>query len=199
MTDKDIKAVNEACQRIWNHDIYLSDKSSQTSTELRTTARRMYREHGIGMFMVDYLQLAQPADQHNNREQEISEISKTLVDIKKDLGIPVIALSQLSRALEQRTNKRPMLSDLRESGSLEQDAYGVMFLYRPEYYGITSYDSGMSTQGITEVIVSKQKDGDTGTAPLLFQQETMSYENLTYRQEYENQQNLPDDDEDAPF
>lgn len=195
------KKVTDACSRLWEYNIFLSDKSSQTSAELRTTAKKMQREHNIGMFMVDYLQLAKPTDKHQNREREIGEISGALVDIKKELKIPVLALSQLSRALEQRTDKRPMLSDLRESGSLEQDAYGVMFLHRPEYFGVNTYTDGSSTHGITEVIVSKQKDGETGKVLLMFEHETMSFQNLAYQQHRQNEQNLPykDDDDDDDY
>jgi replicative DNA helicase len=115
-----------------------------------------------------------------NREQEIALISRGLKSLAKELNVPVIALSQLSRAVEQRgRDKRPQLSDLRESGSIEQDADVVCFLYRPEYYGITTDDEGRSTQNIAEVIVGKQRNGPVGSVPLHFVKEYARFENLT--------------------
>jgi replicative DNA helicase len=129
--------------------------------ELRTKCRRLKSEKDIGLIIVDYLQLMQANSKDiGNREQEIATISRGLKGLAKELDVPVIALAQLSRAVEQRGgDKRPQLSDLRESGSIEQDADIVMFLYRAEYYGITTTEEGQSTNGLAEVIIGKQRNG----------------------------------------
>jgi replicative DNA helicase len=126
--------------------------------------------------MVDYLQLVTAKKQ--NREQEISYIARSLKNLAKELDVPVVALSQLSRALESRSDKRPMLSDLRESGAIEQDADSVVFLYRPEYYGVESDSNGDSTKGVCEVIVAKQRAGALGTAKLGFKAESTTFYNI---------------------
>ena len=138
-------------------------------------------EKNIGLVIIDYLQLMTASVKDSaNREQEIATISRGLKGLAKELDVPVIALAQLSRAVEQRgRDKRPQLSDLRESGSIEQDADVVCFLYRPEYYGITTTDEGESTHGIAEVIVGKQRNGPTGTVALHFVKEYARFENLT--------------------
>jgi replicative DNA helicase len=149
--------------------------------ELRTKARRLKSEHDIGLIIIDYLQLMQGSNRENgNREQEIASISRGLKSLAKELDVPVIALSQLSRAVEQRGgDKRPQLSDLRESGSIEQDADVVMFLYRPEYYGITTTNEGQSTAGMAEVIIGKQRNGPVGSKMLYFVKDYARFENLT--------------------
>ena len=151
--------------------IYVEDTAALSITELRSKSRRACTKHNIGLIIVDYLQLMQGEERSRystNREQEIAMISRKLKAIAKELNVPVIALSQLSRAVEQRPEKRPILSDLRESGAIEQDADMVAFLYRPEYYGITADEDGFSTQGKTEIIIAKHRNGATGSVWLKF-------------------------------
>jgi replicative DNA helicase len=148
--------------------MFIDDTPALTILELRAKARRLKSENGIQLIVVDYLQLMR-GDQGGNREQEISSISRALKGIAKELSIPVLALSQLSRAVETRGgDKRPQLSDLRESGSIEQDADIVMFLYRAEYYKITVYEDGTPTQGTMEIITAKNRNGACDTTLLKF-------------------------------
>jgi len=163
-------------------NIYIDDTPGISITAMRSKAIRMKERYGIGLLVVDYLQLmAGTKDKRGNREQEIGTISRGLKIIAKELGIPVIALSQLSRALESRpgiNGKRPLLSDLRESGSIEQDADQVAFLYRPEYYGYTEDEYGESTAGIVEVIFGKNRNGICDTVPLRFNGALMKFMDL---------------------
>jgi replicative DNA helicase len=148
--------------------IFIDDTPALTILELRAKCRRLKAEHGVQLIIVDYLQLMR-GDTGGNREQEIASISRALKGIAKELNVPVIALSQLSRGVETRGgDKRPQLSDLRESGSIEQDADLVIFLYRPEYYKITVDEEGMSTVGQGEVIIAKHRNGQTGSVKLRF-------------------------------
>lgn len=151
-------------------DIFIDDTPGLAIADLRAKARRLKAERNIGIIMIDYLQLMTgDTSKGGNREQEIAGISRSLKIIAKELDVCVIALSQLSRAVESRGgDKRPMLSDLRESGSIEQDADMVAFLYRPEYYGFEVDDEGNSTQGLAELIIAKQRNGPTGTVKLQF-------------------------------
>ena len=162
--------------------IYIDDTAGITITEIRAKARKLKLEKNIGMVIIDYLQLIQGSGNRKNgsREQEISEISRSLKILAKELNIPVIALSQLSRAAEQRTDHRPMLSDLRESGSIEQDADIVMFLYRDDYYNEES-----ENKNIAEVILAKNRSGSIGTAELLWMSSYTKFANIErYREEY---------------
>lgn len=148
--------------------IFIDDTPALSVLELRAKCRRLKAEHNIQIIVVDYLQLMR-GDQGGNREQEIASISRALKGIAKELNVPVLALSQLSRGVETRGgDKRPQLSDLRESGSIEQDADIVMFLYRPEYYKITVDEEGMPTQGMGEVIIAKHRNGSVGSVKLKF-------------------------------
>ncbi len=148
--------------------IFIDDTPALSILELRAKCRRLKAEHNIELIIVDYLQLMR-GDSAGNREQEIASISRALKGIAKELSVPVLALSQLSRGVETRGgDKRPQLSDLRESGSIEQDADIVMFLYRPEYYKITVDEEGLPTQGMGEVIIAKHRNGSTGTVKLKF-------------------------------
>ena len=160
-----IGALNEA-------PLIIDDTPALNVFEFRAKCRRLKAQYDIQMIIIDYVQLMQGrADGKNgNREQEISSISRALKQVAKELEVPVIALSQLSRAVENRPggSKRPMLSDLRESGAIEQDADMVLFLYRPEYYGLDQDEQGNSTAGIGEVIIAKHRNGETGTVPLRF-------------------------------
>ena len=189
----EIRMVDEACAPLYNTPIFIDDTPNISMIELRARARRMKSEFGIRLIIVDYLQLMRSGLQIGNREQEISEISRGLKALAKELDIPVIALSQLSRAVEARADKKPMLSDLRESGSIEQDADMVLFCYRPEYYGIDSYEiEGESYPGIGLfiLIVAKHRNGDLGEIVLRFvpnlikvtnYSETPSTANLQYK------------------
>jgi len=162
--------------------IYLDDTPSLGILELRAKARRLKAEHEIDLVIVDYLQLVQGPRNSESREREISMISRSLKALAKELGIPVIALSQLNRALESRTDRRPMLADLRESGAIEQDADVVLFVHRPETYGITEIkdeELGMiPTEGIAEIIIGKQRNGPTGIIRLQFHKKYAGFERL---------------------
>lgn len=201
MSDADFGRLVAVSGELADLPIYIDDTPALSVNAVRSRARRMKRQYGIGMLVIDYLQLMQgsSAAAKNNRVQEISEISQGLKTIARELNIPVIACSQLSRAVENRDNKRPQLSDLRESGSIEQDADIVMFLYREEYYlekqlGMGAEEGGdeklqqmserlESVRGKTEVLVSKNRKGATGTIALQFQGETTTFHNYT-SQEY---------------
>jgi len=159
--------------RLTEAPLIIDDTPALNVFEFRAKCRRLKAQHDIQMVVVDYLQLMQGKSDGKgggNREQEIGSISRALKSVAKELNIPVLALSQLSRAVESRpgTSKRPMLSDLRESGSIEQDADMVLFLYRPEYYGLTEDEEGRSTVGLGEVIIAKHRNGETGIVPLRF-------------------------------
>lgn len=171
LTDYEWQQLNERIARLSEAPIFIDDTPALSLFDLRTKCRRLKSQHDIQLIIIDYLQLM-TAEQRKggNREQEISTISRGLKVLAKELSVPVIALSQLSRAPEQRSgfDKRPQLSDLRESGAIEQDADMVMFLFRPEYYGLTEDEDGVSTREMCEVIIAKQRNGPTGTAKLRF-------------------------------
>jgi replicative DNA helicase len=149
--------------------LYIDDTPALTIFELRAKSRRLKAQHNIELIILDYLQLMQGTPEHKgNREQEISTISRSLKSMSKELDIPIIALSQLSREVEKRLVKRPILSDLRESGSIEQDADLVLFIYRPEYYKLDEESYGSSTEGISEIIIAKNRNGATKDVKLKF-------------------------------
>lgn len=174
--------------------IYVDDSPSQTVLEIRAKARRLKAEKKIGLIIVDYLQLMQGPPKAENREKEISHISRSLKSLAKELNIPVIALAQLNRAVESRADKRPMLSDLRESGSIEQDADVVIFLNRPEVYGMEKDEDGNPTQGIAEVIIGKQRNGPTGKINLAFIKEYARFENLAHARQIAEYTEITDED-----
>lgn len=153
--------------------LFLDDRGGLTITELRSKCRKLKVEHDIQMVIIDYLQLMSGGSRSESRQQEISEISRSLKTLAKELEIPIIALSQLSRAVESRPDKRPMLSDLRESGAIEQDADMVMFLYRDDYYNKDSKEPG-----VAEVIIGKQRSGPTGTVKLSWLGQYTKFANL---------------------
>ncbi|NJB67018.1 replicative DNA helicase [Desulfobaculum xiamenense] len=155
--------------------IYIDDTPAISTLELRARCRRLKAEKGLGLVIVDYLQLMRAGRTIDSREQEISEISRTLKALAKEIQVPVIALSQLNRKVEERTDKRPKLSDLRESGAIEQDADMIVFLYRDEVYN-TSDDN--PKKGIAEVIIGKHRNGPTGVVELTFLKEHTAFENL---------------------
>ena len=166
--------------------IFIDDTPSLGILEIRAKARRLKVEKDIGLLIIDYLQLTQASSYAENRQQEISAISRSLKALAKELDIPVIALSQLSRAVESRGgDKRPMLSDLRESGAIEQDADLVCFIYRPEAYQILYDEEGNSLEGVAEIIIGKQRNGPTGTVKLAFIDDYARFENLSMYQDVE--------------
>ncbi len=173
--------LTTAAGRLTEAQIYIDDTPAITVLDMRTKARRLMAEHGLGLIVVDYLQLMRGRN-NDSREQEISEISRSLKALAKELNVPVMALSQLSRAVESRTDKRPMLSDLRESGAIEQDADVVMFVYREEFYKPCECpEEGVcecGRRGRAEVIIGKQRNGPTGTVKLAFIGRHVRFENL---------------------
>jgi len=155
--------------------IFIDDTPAISAMELRAKARRIHAEHGIDLLIVDYLQLMHGDARSENRVQEISYISRSLKALARELNIPVVALSQLSRAVEQRQDKRPILSDLRESGSIEQDSDVVMFIYREEMY-----NPDTEKQNIAEIIVAKHRNGPTGVVPLYFRKEVAQFTEVEF-------------------
>jgi replicative DNA helicase len=157
--------LTAACDKLAKAPVYVDDTGSITMMEIRSKARRLKSKHpDLGLIIVDYMQLMTSGTTAENRVQEVSQISRSLKVLARDLSVPIVALSQLSRAVEQRHDKRPILSDLRESGSIEQDADIVMFIYRDEYYNAEESDQ----QGLAEVIVAKHRNGPTDTVKLSF-------------------------------
>ena len=196
LTREEFQKLSFASQKLAELPLYIDDTPALTIAALRTRARRLKRRHDIGLIVVDYLQLLQGSGRANdNRVNEISEISRGLKTLAKELAVPVIALSQLSRAVEQRDDKRPMLSDLRESGSIEQDADMVWFLFRADYYHEAirpDFPTESSSTDAVEkyraweekyeelknratLIVAKQRHGSTGNVPLHFQAEITKF------------------------
>jgi replicative DNA helicase len=155
--------------------LFIDDTASLTPTELRARTRRLKREHGLDLVIIDYLQLMQVGGSTENRATEISEISRSLKALAKELQVPIIALSQLNRSVEQRPDKRPVMSDLRESGSIEQDADVILFIYRDEVYNQDSNDKGTA-----EIIIRKQRNGPIGTVRLSFLGQYTRFENLAH-------------------
>jgi replicative DNA helicase len=162
--DEDWPRVTDAITKLSDAKIFIDDTPALSPSELRARARRLKREHDVSLIVIDYLQLMQVPGSKENRATEISEISRSLKALAKELNVPVIALSQLNRSLEQRTDKRPMMSDLRESGAIEQDADVILFVYRDEYYHPESPDN----KGQAEIIIGKQRNGPTGLVKLTF-------------------------------
>ena len=170
--------------------LFIDDTPALTIFELRAKSRRLKAQHKIELIILDYLQLMQGAQEHKgNREQEISSISRSLKALSKELDIPIIALSQLSREVEKRTVKKPILSDLRESGSIEQDADMVLFIYRPEYYETTEDSYGGPTQGVAEVSIAKNRNGATKVIKLKFEASFAKFSDLEI--DYSFNDNIP--------
>ncbi len=191
ITENDFTKIVKASKDLAELSFFIDDTPSISIAALRTRARRMKRRHNLGLLVIDYLQLIKGSSKSSegNRVQEISEITQGLKAIAKEINIPVIALSQLSRAVEQREDKRPLLSDLRESGSIEQDADIVMFIYRDEYYlvrkqpqeGTAEYEKWQAEMNkvtnTAEVIIAKQRNGPIGSAKLHFDSRTTKFDN----------------------
>jgi replicative DNA helicase len=175
LSDRDFQRLADTAGRLSEAKMYIDDHADLTVMELRSRARRLQAEHGLDLLIIDYLQLMSGSARSasENRQQEISAISRGLKGLARELEVPVLVLSQLSRAVEARPNKRPMLSDLRESGAIEQDADLVMFIYRDEYY-----DPHSEKHGIAEIIIGKQRNGPTGSLELQFHNAHVRFNDL---------------------
>jgi len=189
--DEEWRLIAEASNKLFGAPIYIDDTTDITNLGMRAKCRRLKAEHGLGLVIVDYLQLMRSHRNIDNRVQEISEIARGLKSLARELKVPVVAMSQLSRAVEKREDKRPMLSDLRESGSIEAEADLVLMLYRPDYYVMKEVEDTESVRGregvaddshrnveVTEVLISKHRNGPTGSVKLGFVKEFASFENL---------------------
>jgi replicative DNA helicase len=159
-----------------NTHIFLDDTPAITPLQLRTKCRRLHMEYGLDLVVVDYLQLMTSESRIDNRVQEVSFISRNLKVLARELNVPVLAAAQLSRAVEQRADKRPVLSDLRESGSLEQDSDIVMFIYRPD-----QYEKDTVKQNLAEIIIAKHRNGPVGSVELVFRTSLAKFENAATR------------------
>ena len=181
LRDEDWAMLINTADTLSSANIYIDDTAGITAMDMRSRARRLKAEHGLDLIVVDYLQLMQGSGKKNNngdRQQEVSEISRSLKALARELDVPVIALSQLSRSVEARQVKRPMLSDLRESGSLEQDADIVAFLYREDYYNPET-----ENKNITELIIAKHRNGPVDTVNLFFHKQYTKFVGLSKRKE----------------
>jgi replicative DNA helicase len=173
VNEQDWSRIDSAVSLMSGAPIFIDDSGALTPTEVRARARRLKREHGLGLIVVDYLQLMQVTGTTENRATEISEISRSLKALAKELDVPVIALSQLNRSVEQRQDKKPVMSDLRESGAIEQDADLIVFIYREEVY-----EPDTPRKGIADIIIAKQRNGPVGEFHLTFLGEYTKFENL---------------------
>jgi replicative DNA helicase len=173
--DTDLRNIGRAVQELSSYPVYINDSGASTILDIQSQCRKIQSETGLGMVIIDYLQLLNPVNKNINREQQISEMSRGLKTLAKELQCPVMALSQLNRGVEARPNKRPNTSDLRESGAIEQDADIVMFIYRDEYYNPDTKEPG-----VAEVIIGKNRGGETGTAKLAWVGAYTSFENLAF-------------------
>jgi replicative DNA helicase len=170
--DEDWSRINTAVQLMSDAPIFIDDSAALSPTEIRARARRLQREHGLGLIVIDYLQLMTVPGSKETRATEISEISRSLKALARELSVPVIALSQLNRSVEQRTDKRPVMSDLRESGAIEQDADLIAFIYREEVY-----NQDTPRKGIADIAIAKQRNGPIGDFPLTFVGRYTKFEN----------------------
>lgn len=175
LNDEEWGALIEGAKAIGESKLLLDDTPSISIGELRSKCRKFKLEHNLGLIIIDYLQLMTGDKKTDSRQQEVSDISRALKALARELDVPVVALSQLSRQVEQRPDKRPMLSDLRESGAIEQDADVVMFIYRDDYYNKASEE-----KGVAEIIIGKQRNGPTGTVKLKWQAELTRFANLAH-------------------
>ena len=213
LANHEMVQLHEKIKHLSEAPIFIDDTPGLSIFELRAKARRLVKNHGVKIIMIDYLQLMTAGGNAGNREQEISTISRSLKGIAKELKIPVIALSQVNRGVESRTgvgSKRPMLSDLRESGAIEQDADIVTFIYRPEYYKIYEWDNGDDSRGQGELIIAKHRNGSLKNVRLKFTGEFAKFADLSYFDggDYEDEDNasmlsmpssMNEDKENAPF
>jgi replicative DNA helicase len=171
-SDADWPRISAAIKLMSQAPLYIDDTPALTPTDLRARARRLYRQHGIGLIVVDYLQLMQTGSSVENRATEISEISRSLKSLARELRVPIIVLSQLNRSVEQRPDKRPQMSDLRESGAIEQDADLILFIYRDEVY-----NEETARKNEADIIISKHRNGETGSFVLTFRGQYSRFEN----------------------
>lgn len=171
--NEDWEKMTMAVSKLSESGIFIDDTPGMTVNDIRSKCRRLMKEKGLGMILIDYLQLIQSVSRGANRQEEVSAISRTLKQLARELNVPVIALSQLSRGVEQRQDKRPLMSDLRESGAIEQDADIVAFLYRDDYY-----DSESEKKNIIEIIIAKQRNGPVGTVELAFLKQFNKFTNI---------------------
>jgi len=176
--EQDYERLNGAFARLHDAKVFIDDTASAGILEMRAKSRRLKLEHGLDMLIIDYLQLMQGRGRFDNRQQELASISRSLKILAKELQIPILALSQLSRATETRADHRPQLSDLRESGALEQDADVVMFIYREEVYAQNEEEKRPEVEGMAEIIIGKQRNGPIGSVPLAFLKQYTRFENL---------------------
>lgn len=176
LSEQDYERLSHALNVLERSRVFIDDTASLGVLEMRAKARRLKAEHGLHLLIVDYVQLMQGRGRFENRQQELASISRSLKGLAKELNVPIVALSQLSRAPDTRSDHRPQLSDLRESGALEQDADVVLFIYREE-----QYERNDQTEGIAEIIIGKQRNGPTGTVKLAFVKEHTRFENLEWR------------------
>ena len=176
LEDEDWSRVTSAIRMLKETKIFIDDTPALSPDVLRSKCRRLKREHGLGLVVIDYLQLMQVPGNSENRATEISEISRSLKALAKELNVPVIALSQLNRSLETRTDKRPVMADLRESGAIEQDADIIIFIYRDDYYN----KENSPDKGLAEIIIGKQRSGPTGSVKLKFFGEYTRFDNLAH-------------------
>jgi len=177
LNDQDYGRLSAALGTLAEARVFIDDTPSIGVLEMRAKARRLKAEHGLDLLVVDYIQLMQGRGRFENRQQELASISRAMKGLAKELQIPVVALSQLSRAPEGRRDRRPQLSDLRESGALEQDADVVLFIYREDQYEPTE-----ENEGVAEIIIGKQRNGPTGTVRLAFLKEFTRFDNVEWRQ-----------------
>ena len=171
LSDADWQRITGALDELNDAPLFIDDAPALKPTEVRARARRLKREHDLGLFVVDYPQLMRAEGSNENRTTEISRISQSLKSLARELDIPVIALSQLNRSVELRTDKRPMMSDLRESGAIGQDADVIMFIYREDFY-----DKESPKKGLAEIFLGKQRNGETGKVNMLFKGEYTRFE-----------------------
>lgn len=203
LRDEEFHKLHNRMSAVTGMPLYIDDTAALSVFEFRAKARRLVSQFGVQLIIVDYIQLMTAGDQKGNREQEISMISRSLKGVAKELDIPIIALSQLNRSVESRGgDKRPMLSDLRESGAIEQDADIVAFVYRPEYYGITAYENGDSAIGIGEIIFAKHRSGALDSVKLQYDATFTRFSNLpvySYEPMKPNLSFTGEDNDNQPF
>ena len=178
--DNDFSHIQQAMGTLSEAPIFIEDSSMQNVLQMRAQARRLQANHGLGLLIIDYLQLIDPRNSQVPIVQQVTEISRSLKGLARELNVPVLALSQLSRAVEQRTPQRPRLSDLRESGSLEQDADVVLFIYRED-----KYKPDPTNQGIAEILIAKHRNGPVGSVKLYFNERTVSFTDLAKDMQYQ--------------
>jgi replicative DNA helicase len=200
LNESEIEKLTEVALKMMNAPLHIDDTASLSILDLKAKARRLKKEKDIKIIVIDYLQLLRSHRRVENRQQEVAEISRGLKALAKELGIPVVALAQLSRQAEMRADKRPQLADLRESGSIEQDADLVLFIHRPEYY---KKNPSPQEEGLAEIIIAKQRNGPTGTVHLAFIKEITKFENLAKTSHnieeeiYEEEQEFIEESEDG--